>query len=419
VSTKPSTVPSVSDSAIPSTLVPFTSDPLSRRGFLLRAGQVGCALSIVAPGLSRFLLTTATPGALRNAGLPAPVGSPANSLVGGAADDLWAGLHWRMLGPFRGGRVNSATGVPGRPNEFYFGAVNGGVWKSIDGGRVWSPVFDGQPVASIGAVTVAPSAPDTVYVGTGENTLRDSMGFGNGVFKTTDAGRTWTHLGLTETHHIGRIAVDPRNANVVFVAAIGKLYAPSPERGVFRSRDGGKSWEKVLFKNNDVGAVEVVIDPTNSNVVYAGLWNTRRPPWYTYGTSTGPGGGMYKSTDGGTTWKEMTNGLPKSGIGRTGIGLSASNPRRVYAVIDCQVADPNAPAPTEAASGAGGGGRGGAAAVPQQGGFFRAVGTGLVFHQSQRRPEECRYRLRAQRGGESLDGRRPHLGRTARLAGRR
>jgi photosystem II stability/assembly factor-like uncharacterized protein len=341
----------------------------------VRAGQVGCALSIVAPGLSQFLLTTATPGPVRNAGLPAPVGS----LVGGAADDLWAGLHWRMLGPFRGGRVNSATGVPGRPNEFYFGAVNGGVWKSIDGGRVWSPVFDGQPVASIGAVTVAPSAPDTVYVGTGENTLRDSMGFGNGVYKTTDAGRTWTHLGLTETHHIGRIAVDPRNPNVVFVAAIGKLYAPSPERGVFRSRDGGKSWEKVLFKNNDVGAVEVVIDPTNSSVVYAGLWNTRRPPWYTYGTSNGPGGGMYKSTDGGSTWKEMTNGLPKSGIGRTGIALSAANPRRVYAVIDCQVADPNAPAPAAAAPGAAGGGRGGAAAVPQQGGFFRSDDAGETW----------------------------------------
>src|SRR4051812_22000030 len=162
-----------------------------------------------------------------------------------------------MLGPFRGGRVDAVSGVHGRPNEFYFGSVNGGVWKTIDGGRVWTPVFDSQPVASIGAIAVAPSAPDTVYVGSGESTLRDSMGYGNGVYKSTDAGKTWAHLGLDETHHIGKIAVDPRNANVAFVAAIGKLCAASPERGVFRTRDGGKTWDKVLFKNNDLGAVEV------------------------------------------------------------------------------------------------------------------------------------------------------------------
>jgi hypothetical protein len=172
-----------------------------------------------------------------------------------------------MLGPFRGGRVDAVASVPGRPNEFYFGHVNGGVWKTVDAARVWKPIFDSQPVASIGAMAVAPSSPDTIYVGTGESTLRDSVGFGDGVYKSTDAGNTWKHLGLENTQHIGKVAVDPKNANIVFVAAIGHLYAPNPDRGVFRSKDGGATWEKVLFRNNDVGAVNVAIDPVNSQVV--------------------------------------------------------------------------------------------------------------------------------------------------------
>src|SRR4029450_10162270 len=182
---------------------------------------------------------------------------------------LFSGRGWRMLGPFRGGRVDAVSGVVGRPNEFYFGAVNGGVWKTIDAGRVWTPIFDSQPVASIGALAVAPSAPDTIYVGSGEATLRDSVGYGNGVYKSTNAGKSWTYLGLDDTQHIGKIAVDPRNPNIVFVAAIGHLYAPNAARGVFKSVDGAKSWRKVLFKSNDAGAVDVVIDPTNSRVVYA------------------------------------------------------------------------------------------------------------------------------------------------------
>src|SRR4051795_11432745 len=181
-------------------------DALSRRDFLVRAGQLG-AVTALGPGIIHsFERYAASPGAQQVAA-------------------LYPGLRWRMLGPFRGGRVASATGVPGRPNEFYFGAVNGGVWKTVDAGRVWKPVFDSQPVASIGAIAVAASAPDTVYVGSGESTLRDSMGFGNGVYKSTDAGKTWMHLGLDETHHIGKIAIDPRNPNVVFVAAMGQLYA--------------------------------------------------------------------------------------------------------------------------------------------------------------------------------------------------
>ena len=298
-------------------------------------------------------------------------------LSGEASDpsSFYSGLRWRLLGPFRGGRVAAATGVPGRPAEFYFGSVNGGVWKSIDAGRVWFPVFDSQPVASIGAIAVAPSSPDTVYVGSGESTLRDSVGYGNGMYKSTDAGKTWTHIGLDDTQHIGKIAVDPRNPDIAFVAAIGHLYAANPERGVFRTTDGGRSWKKVLYKDENVGAVEVVIDPTNSQVVYAGLWNTRRPPWFTYAPTNGPGGGIYKSTDGGNTWTQLTNGLPKEGIGRTGIALSAANPKRVYAVVDCLL--PEGPPTVEPPQGTPvpapvGGVRTGAAAPPGQGGFFRS-----------------------------------------------
>lgn len=302
-------------------------------------------------------------------------------LASPVAPELFSGLHWRMIGPFRGGRVAAATGVPGRPNEFYFGAVNGGVWKTIDGGRVWFPVFDGQTTASIGAIAVSPSAPDTVYVGSGESTLRDSVGYGNGVYKSIDAGKTWIHLGLDETHHIGKIAIDPRNPENVFVAAIGKLYAANPERGVFHSRDGGRSWRKVLGDEN-VGAVEVVIDPSNSRVIYAGLWNTRRPPWFTYAPTNGPGGGIFKSVDGGTTWNRLTNGLPKEGIGRTGIAVAPTKPNRLYAVVDCLV--PEAPAQTEPPLGspvpapAPAGARP-SSPPPGQGGFFRSDDAGATW----------------------------------------
>src|SRR5438034_8792369 len=267
----------------------------SRRDFLVSVAQAGVALSAIR--------------------------LPRHPSVRWAPPDVPIGLDWRMLGPFRGGRVAAVCGVPGRPDEFYFGHVNGGVWKTTDAGRTWFPVFDDPPqpppVASIGALAVAPSAPDVIYVGTGESTLRDSTGFGNGVYKSTDAGRTWTHLGLSETQHIGKIAVDPRNPDVVFVAAIGHLYAANPDRGVFRSRDGGRTWQKVLYQDENVGAVEVVIDPTDARVVYAGLRNTRRPPWFTYAPTNGPGGGIHKSTDGGSTWQQLTAGLPPAGIGRT------------------------------------------------------------------------------------------------------
>ena len=333
----------------------FDDPAFSRRGFLTRAALLGLGLPLLARrgGLSassRARLLSAPDRIL--AGLP----------VGPIPEELLSGLRWRMLGPFRGGRVDAVSPVPGRPNEFYFGAVNGGVWKTVDAGRVWEPVFDGQPVASIGALAVAPSAPEVVYAGSGECTLRDSTGYGNGVYKSADGGKTWTHLGLDDTRHIGKIAVDPRNPDVVFVAAIGHFFGPNPERGVFRSTDGGRRWERVLHRNEDVGAVEVVIDPTDPRVVYAGLWNTRRPPWFVYAPTNGPGGGIWKSTDGGSTWRELTTGLPVEGMGKSGIAVCPSEPSRLYAVVDNLLPDPSAPKdPSAGASrfGTGAAGRGG------------------------------------------------------------
>jgi photosystem II stability/assembly factor-like uncharacterized protein len=324
------------------------------------------------PSRRNFLVTVAQ-GSIALSALPIPRRSSAPWAHSESSTDIPIGLDWRMLGPFRGGRVDAVSGVPGRPDEFYFGHVNGGVWKTTDAGRTWLPIFDDQPVASIGALAVAPSAPDVLYVGSGESTLRDSVGFGNGVYKSTDAGRTWIHLGLDETQHIGKIAIDHKNPDVVFVAAIGHLYAANPERGVFRSKDGGRTWQKVLYKDENVGAVEVVIDPTDSRIVYAGLWNTRRPPWFTYAPTNGPGGGVYKSTDGGSTWQQLTAGLPPAGIGRTGIAVAPSNPRRLYAVVDCLVPDPTAPAPPPPAPGRP------APPPPGQGGVFRSDDAGATW----------------------------------------
>ncbi len=241
-----------------------------------------------------------------------------------------------MIGPFRGGRVNSVSGVPGQPNTFYFGSVGGGVWKSTNSGRTWLPIFDSQPIASIGAVAVAASNTDVVYVGTGESDMRSQISYGNGMYKTRDAGRTWAHVGLDDTRQIARVLVDPKNADVVFVAALGHAYGGNPDRGVFRTRDGGATWQKVLFRNNDVGAVDLAFDPADSQTVYAALWNTRRPPWSIYPPSYGPGSGVFKSTDGGTTWRPLTQGLPTDGLGRIGIAVAPSAGQRIYAIVDAK-----------------------------------------------------------------------------------
>ena len=249
---------------------------------------------------------------------------------------LYSGLRWRMIGPFRGGRVNGVSGVHGQPNTFYFGSVGGGVWKSTNSGRTWAPIFDSQPIASIGAIGVAPSAPDTVYVGTGESDMRSQISYGNGMYKSTDAGKTWKHLGLDGTRQIGRVLVDPKNPQIVFVAALGHAYGANPDRGVYRSRDGGASWEKVLFKSDNVGAIDLAFDPGDAQIVYATLWNTRRPPWSIYPPSYGPGGGIFKSTDGGDTWQPAMKGIPIEGLGRIGLAAAPTNRNRVYAIVDAK-----------------------------------------------------------------------------------
>src|SRR3954463_1603065 len=262
--------------------------------------------------------------------------APVAAQQGRIDSTVYAGLRWRMIGPFRGGRVNGRPGVAGQLNTFYFGSVGGGVWKTTNAGRTWLPIFDSQPIASIGAITAAASNPDILYVGTGEADMRSQISYGNGMYKSTDAGKTWRHLGLDNTRQIGRVLVDPRNPDIVFVAALGHVYGANPDRGVYRTRDGGATWEKVLFKSNDVGAIDLNFDPTTSQTIYASLWNTRRPPWSIYPPSYGPGSGLYKSTDGGANWTQLVAGLPADGVGRIGVAVAPSNRSRVYAIVDAK-----------------------------------------------------------------------------------
>ncbi len=249
---------------------------------------------------------------------------------------LFSGMRWRLAGPFRGGRVLAVAGVPGQPDQFYFGAVGGGVWKSDNAGRTWEPVFDGQPIASIGAIAVAPSDPRVLYVGSGEADMRSDISHGNGMYRSSDGGRTWTHIGLEDTRQIGRIVVDPRDANRVYVAALGHGYGPNPERGVFRSTDGGRTWSRVLFRDDDTGAIDLALDPANPRTILAALWQTRRPPWNTYPPSNGPGSGLYRSDDGGDTWKAIAGGFPSEKLGRVGLAIAPSDARRVYALVDAK-----------------------------------------------------------------------------------
>ncbi|MFZ0033275.1 MAG: hypothetical protein WAK84_15540 [Candidatus Cybelea sp.] len=270
-----------------------------------------------------FLLTCtlATP-ALSYAASATRIGSP-----------YFGALHWRLIGPFRGGRALALTGVPGEPNHFYFGAVDGGVWESLDAGRTWNPIFDNEDIGSIGAIALAPSSPRTIYVGTGEADMRSDIAYGDGMYKSIDGGKSWTHLGLSDTKQIAAIVVDPNDPNVVYVAALGHPYAANPERGVFKTTDGGKTWSKVLYKNSDTGAISLAMEPGNPNVLYAALWQTRRPPWNVYPPSNGPGGGLYKSIDAGATWTQLTNGLPQH-VGHIGLSISAAAPHRIYAIVD-------------------------------------------------------------------------------------
>ena len=246
-------------------------------------------------------------------------------------------LRWRSIGPPRGGRVLSVTGVPGQSDIYYMGSVGGGVWKTDDAGRTWNPIFDSQPVASIGAIAVAPSNPSIIYVGSGEADMRSSISGGNGMYKSTDAGATWKHIGLRDSRAIGRILIDPHDPNRLWVAVLGHPYGPNPERGVFRSTDGGASWQRILFKDENTGATSLAFDPANTKTIWAVLWQTRRPPWSIYPPSYGPGSGLYRSTDSGDHWEQISGrGLPTEGLGRMGIAFAPSNPQRVYLIVDAK-----------------------------------------------------------------------------------
>ncbi len=247
----------------------------------------------------------------------------------------YSALEWRMIGPFRGGRTVGAAGVPDQPNVFYIGVNNGGVWKTDDYGLTWKPIFDDQPTGSIGTVAVAPSAPNTIYVGSGEGLQRPDLSIGDGMYKTTDGGKTWRHLGLRDGQQIPAILVDPRDPNRVFAAVLGHPYGPNAERGVFRSTDGGETWQKVLYKDEHTGAVDLAFDPRDPRIVYAVLWQARQGPWEN-GAFSGPNSGLFKSTDGGNTWNQLTGGLPTfaQGLGRIGIGIAPSDPNRMYALVE-------------------------------------------------------------------------------------
>src|SRR3954462_3338387 len=243
-------------------------------------------------------------------------------------------LSFRFLGPVVGNRVASIAGVPGDLSIYYAGAASGGVWKTTDGGIRWVPVSDSMPVTAIGALAVAPSYPSVIWAGTGEAwAIRDSDVIGDGIYKSVDAGRTWTHSGLDETGRIGRILVHPTNPDVVYACAIGRITGPQQERGVFRSTDGGKTWERVLFVDENTGAGDLVIDPHNPRILFAGMWQLVIHGWGR--ESGGPGSGIFMSRDGGATWKRLAgHGLPESPVGRIGLAIAPSNSSRVFALIE-------------------------------------------------------------------------------------
>ena len=242
---------------------------------------------------------------------------------------------WRNIGPNRGGRSLGSAGSPGRPNEYYFGATGGGLWKTVDGGNEWFPVTDGQITSSsIGAVAVAETNPDIVYIGGGETQLRGSITQGDGVYKTIDGGKTWRHLGLEETQAISRIRIHPTNPNIVYVAALGHPYGENEERGVFRSKDGGNTWKKVLFVSDKAGAADLIIDRTNPNILYASTWQVYRKSWKMWGG--GPDSKLFKSLDGGDTWIDLTSnpGMPDGPIGKIGVTVSPADPNRIWAIVE-------------------------------------------------------------------------------------
>lgn len=255
-------------------------------------------------------------------------GAPARPASTGG---LYGDLAWRLIGPMRGGRTRAVAGVPGQANVFYIGAVNGGVWKTADAGRTWQPIFDAEPTQSIGAIAVAPSDPNIVYVASGEGLRRPDLSVGDGIYRSADAGRTWTRGGLRDGQQIPELAVDPRDPNHLYAAVLGHPYGPNEERGIYRSRDGGASWERVLYKDADTGGSAVALDPAHPDVVYAALWQSRLGPWEDKNEFQGTNGGLYKSSDGGTTWQHLAAGLPDD-LTQINFAIAPSAPQRIYAV---------------------------------------------------------------------------------------
>jgi photosystem II stability/assembly factor-like uncharacterized protein len=285
------------------------------------------------PGSSFVFVFLAVAGALYAAPSPSP--SASSTPPPQIDPKLFSGMQWRQVGPFRGGRALAIEGVRDEPNTWYFGAVAGGVWKTVDGGANWTPLFDKQDISSIGAIAVAPSDHNTVYVGTGEAAIRGNTTYGTGVYKSVDGGKNWKNIGLRDTRQIGALIVHPNNPDIVLVAALGHAFGPNQERGIFRTSDGGKTWTKVLSKDENTGGIDVVFDPHNPNVVFAALWQARRQPWFF--SSGGPGSGLYKSEDNGVTWRQLTgNGLPDGILGKIGISVSGADSNRVYAIIEAK-----------------------------------------------------------------------------------
>ena len=258
-----------------------------------------------------------------------------NSLAQNFDAKYFNAMQWRCIGPHRGGRTVGAVGVPSQPNVFYIGVNNGGVWKTNDFGRTWKPIFDDQPTGSIGDIVVSPSNPNVIYVGSGEGLQRPDLSVGDGIYKSTDGGTTWQNIGLKNAQQIGGLAIDPKNENRLFVAALGHPYGANEERGVYRTTDGGKIWERVLYKDENTGAIQVTIDPNNSNIVYADMWAGQQGPWEN-GAWNGAASGLFKSIDGGNTWKKLTTGLPttEQGLARIGFCIAPSNSNRMYATVE-------------------------------------------------------------------------------------
>ncbi len=288
---------------------------------------------------------------------------------------VYSAMHWRSIGPPRAGRARALAGVPSQPNVFYIGFDDGGVWRSTDYGSTWVPLFDHEPTGAIGAIAVAPSDPNVIYVGTGAGIIRPDLAVGDGIYKSTDAGKTWVHLGLRDSQMIAMIDVDPTDPNRLFVAALGHPYGPNAERGIFRSTDGGQSFEKVLYKDDYTSANDVRIDPRNPSTVYAALW-VQQQAFVEGGAFDRPGGGIFKSVDGGTTWKPLTDGLPS--VVEANLAIARSNPSVLYAAVA-------APAPADGAPAGGGGPPAGASACQH----------------------DCRRLLQDDGRGRALDSRRP------------